>query len=50
MSFVGDAEAIAQRLTVTRTQPSKVLSLFSAVLLVLWIIVTVFFFLSLIHI
>ena len=44
MSFVGDAEAIAQRLTVTRTQPSKVLSLFNAVLLVLWIIVTVFFF------
>ena len=44
MSFVGDAEAIAQRLTVTRAQPSKVLSLFSAVLIVLWIIVTVFFF------
>ena len=44
MSFVGDAEAIAQRLTVTRAQPSKVLSLLSAVLLVLWIIVTVFFF------
>ena len=44
MSFVGDAEAIAQRLTVTRAQPSKVLSLFNAVLLVLWIIVTVFFF------
>ena len=44
MSFVGDAEAIAQRLAVTRAQPSKVLSLVSAVLLVLWIIVMVFFF------
>ena len=44
MCFVGAAEAIAQRLAVTRAQPSKVLSLVSAVLLVLWIIVMVFFF------
>ncbi|MEM7366301.1 MAG: hypothetical protein AAF525_19975, partial [Pseudomonadota bacterium] len=44
MSFVGDAEAIAQRLAGTRAQPSKVLSVVSAVLLVLWIIVMVCFF------
>ena len=44
MCFVGAAEAIAQRLAVTRAQPSKVRSIVSAVLLVLWIIVMVFFF------
>ena len=44
MSFVGDAEANAQPLVVARALPSRVLSVVSTVLLVLWIIVMFFFF------